>query len=215
MSGFPAPPRRVRSRLWLALTALVLATALAVTAVAVFVPSRTVPGSATPGFTAPLTAPTTEVEDEAWKVVPAKDGDSEISVPESWTQLPDDFQGDEFLIAQAHAFREHYVGVLSHHKGDIASFETLVDFAEEQMDAFENFQLKDKRRMRIGGMTAVRFHFTGEYEGINAAVWMALVNGRKAYYGVAAWTLKSREATAGPVLRKVIDSFRETAGGGD
>lgn len=162
--------------------------------------------------TKPPAPPPAAIEDdeEDTFVIKAKDGKSRVTVPESWMKAP---KRDHIAGAQIQGFdpaREQYIMVITHSKQDFTGFQAFADLFRDQNEYVDNFKLKGTERTKIGGLPSVRFHYSGAFDGVKFVYWEAVVHGKKAYYQVVGWTLRSREKEAAKPIRKVIDSFRET-----
>lgn len=201
-------------RVALVASVLTLVVVLGVGAVALFVPGHRVDGSAlaaAPTTTSPVatTDPPTSPEEDV-RVVVAKDGKSQVTVPRSWVSLPKSATGGDFQLAYGKPFEELYVAVITHTKQDFADFDTFANLMTEAPPGLTDFDQLDTENTELGGMRAYRVQFTGTYEGLKAAFWVTAARGEKAYYHVLAWTLRSKMKTAERPILTVVDSFRET-----
>lgn len=113
-------------RLLLVTAALTLVAGLGVGAVAVFVPGSAVEGTA---VAAPVDKPPSAFDDGS-EVVIAKDGKSQLTVPENWIKLPKAMVGDGYQLCYGSLFREQYVGVVTDVKQDFNGFDEYVSLVE-------------------------------------------------------------------------------------
>lgn len=181
-------------------------------AVAVFVPAPAVPGvplAALPTVTSSdeLAPPPAEQETV---VVKAKDGNSELTVPASWSKPPKAYLNPEAEIQLGNDFTGEYIMVITDDKRDFASF---TDYSEaliqNSRDLSSKFKSRGKTNLTIGGLPAVRHNYSATVEGLNAIFWHTAVDGDRDYHQVVGWTVVSMEDTAKPAILKAIDSFRE------
>lgn len=219
-----APPPRSRSRTakFAVVAAPVLVLVLGTASVAIFVPEPSVTGNALPG---PIPTTTTTVEpieptpieepDEETKVVVADDGRSQITVPKSWEEPPKSIREKTAEIHYDNPVREQFVVVITDSKQDYVDFDAYVDVVHDLATEMDDFKLMRTQKLRVGGLPAVRIHYSGTYEGVRLVYWDTAVRGKKAFYEVLGWTLPSQVAESGPGIITVLNSFRETTKGGD
>lgn len=194
-------------RVWLVTAALTLVVGLGVGAVAVFVPGSSVEGTAVAA--APDGPPS--AFDKGSEVVIAKDGKSQLTVPENWIKLPKAMVGDGYQLCYGSLFREQYVGVVTDVKQDFNGFDEYVSLVESERPDLDDWELISSEEIELNGLRAVRVHFTGTADGMRSAFWSVAVRGKKAYYEVLGWTLRSYQRGAEGPIREVMDTFQETA----
>lgn len=194
-------------RVWLVASALTLVVGLGVGAVAVFVPGSSVEGTAV----AALSDKPPSAFDKGSEVVTAKDGKSQLTVPENWIKLPKVLTGDGYQLAYGSLFREQYVGVITDRMRDFYDFDEYVSYVEGERPNLEDWELISSEEVDLNGLRAVLVHFTGTHDGTPMVYWALAVRGKKAYYEVMGWTTGLfRRGAEGPI-REVMDTFQETA----
>ncbi|MPY99080.1 MAG: hypothetical protein GEU97_13975 [Actinophytocola sp.] len=222
----PPPPRRARKRVRLLVLALVpvLVVGGAVAAAALLIPPPTTPGeaSASPGPIASRSEPTTTTTTPTptpstrpapnTRVVKAKDGKSELTVPKHWRKAKKTKGLKRTALNIGNTARRQFVIVLTADKRNFADFGEFVALVRNSArDNLKKLQVKNKRKFTVNGMPAVRWHLAGNSEGMRFVYWDTAVRGQKAFYEVIGFTTPSHAAQAGPEIRRVIDSFKETA----
>ena len=144
------------------------------------------------------------------KVVTAKDAKSQVTVPDSWQDMPEEFGTELAAIQLADLRKAQYIVVIT---GAMADFDSLEDFADacltEVEVQLENAKVGDRRDLTIGGLRAAQHQVTGKYEGVKLVYWFTMIEGKNGFYQVVGWTLPSRQTVAEPVILDVINSFRE------
>jgi hypothetical protein len=148
-------------------------------------------------------------EDTTTKTVTATDGRSTIAVPSKWAQMPESLQVPGAVIAQAQIYQERYLMVVS---DDKAQFKDFADYEETAVIAVEGLGgtvIGQPEPTEVGGLAAVRYELTGDFEGNEIVYWCTVIDGARGYHQVLTWTLADRRGQAEPALRTVVDSFRE------
>lgn len=144
------------------------------------------------------------------KVVTASDRKSQITVPTSWRDVPENFRNEVAVIQLGNLRREQYVLVISASKADFEDFGGFEEACLEEAEmAIEDADVGARRALEIGGLPATQYEVSGKVSGLRVVFWYTMVEGRNGFYQVLAWTLPSRKAEAEPTLRDVINSFRE------
>ena len=69
--------------------------------------------------------------------------------------------------------------------------------------------LPEPKNLTIDGHPAVQYVFPATVSGINAHMWITLVDGKNGYYHITAWTLASRKDANARVLEQVVTTFHE------
>lgn len=231
MAPPPAPaPRRRRKRVQLLVLTLVPVLALggAVAAAALLIPPPTTAGeaSASPHFSVPSSTATGRTEQTPTtkppasqkapaphtRVVTAKDGKSELTVPKHWRK-PRKARGlKDAALKIGNSSQRQFVIVTTvskHNVGGFPDFVTLLRNAGRS--DLKEVRVKGKRKLRVNGMPAVRWHYVATANDVRFVFWDTAVHGQKAFYQVIGVTTPSHASTSGPVIRRVLDSFRETA----
>ncbi|WP_034269167.1 superantigen-like protein SSL4 [Haloechinothrix halophila] len=225
----PAPrPRRKRVRLLVLTLVPVLALGGAVAAAALLIPPPTTAGEASvsPHFSLPSSTATARPEQTPTskppastkppsphtRVVTAKDGKSELTVPKHWRKPGKDRGVKNAVLEIGDASQRQFVIVVTANKRNFAGFPA---FAKLVRDAgrsdLKKVKVNGKRTLKVNGMPAIRWHYTGNGDGIRFVFWDTAVHGQKAFYQVIGVTTPSHASKARPVIRRVLDSFRETA----
>lgn len=223
----PAPrPRRKRVRLLVLTLVPVLALGGAVAAAALLIPPPTTAGeaSASPHFSVPSSTATTPTEQAPTskppaskppphtRVVKAKDGKSELTVPKHWRKVGKIPDLKHAALKIGHMAKRQFVIVTTANKQNFAGFP---EFAKLVRDAehsdLKKVQVKNKRKLKVNGMPAIRWHYAGNIDGMRLVYWNTAVHGQKAFYQVIGVSTPSHAEKSGPVIRRVLDSFRETA----
>lgn len=222
----PPSPRRARKRVRLLVLALVpvLVVGGAVAAAALLIPPPTTPGeaSASPELIASRPEPTTTTTTPTptpstrpapnTRVVTARDGKSELTVPKHWRKAKKTKNLKHTALNIGNTARRQFVIVLTADKRNFAGFGEFVRLVRNSArDNLKKLTVKNKRKLTVNGMPAVRWHLAGNSEGMRFVYWDTAVRGQKAFYEVIGFTTPSHAAQAGPVIRRVIDSFKETA----
>ena len=123
------------------------------------------------------------------RIIHAKDGSCEISVPRSWIDSPDlskeavlgakDLTGNEYLLVFVHA-KEDYTG-------------NLDDFAKDHTDLLQEKlkapQVEEPARISINGRAAVRQVVRGEIDRLNVVYRITYFKGPDNFYRVFCWRL--------------------------
>ena len=144
------------------------------------------------------------------KVVTASDHKSQLTVPQSWVDLPARFRNDAAVIQLGDPVREQYVVVVPNAKGDFKDFDGFVSAIVDNADtAVQEAAVGKPSDLSIGGLSAVRFEVTGKSGGVRAVFWFTLVEGKGAYYSVIGWTLPSKRDEAQAPITEAASTFRE------
>jgi hypothetical protein len=202
----PPPPPKRRTGLWIALAA-VTAVLVGLAMWGVIADNRAHPVVSSGGSGAdPVSLGDT-------KVVTASDKKSQLTVPASWRDIGSSLKIDEASIQLGEPRREQYLAVASIEMTDFESFTAFADASIDSMTgAIDGAQVGPRSQINVGGLNGVRYEIAGTAAGIKAVFWYTLIEGKRGFYQVIAWTLPSHKAEAEPVILKVIDSFRELTG---
>lgn len=148
------------------------------------------------------------------KVVTASDQKSQLTVPVSWKDVPASFKNELAVLQLGDLPKEQYVLVISENASD---FENFTAFSDASLEAAKGLvagaEIGEQRKVTIGGLNAVQYQVTGKAAGIKAVFWYTMIEGRSGFYQVLGWTLPSKQTEAEPVIRTVIESFRELGAG--
>lgn len=218
----PPPRRRKRVRLLVLTLVPVLVVSGAVAAAVLLIPPPTTPGeaSASPGLIASQSEPTTTTPSEPattskppppnTRVVKAKDGKSELTVPKHWRKAGKVKGLKHASLKIGNSARRQFVIVLTADKRNFAGFGEFVRLARDAARSeFKKVQVKGERKLTVNGMPAVRWHYAGNANGVRILHWDTAVRGQDAFYQVIGITTPSHAKQSGPVIRRVLDSFRE------
>lgn len=224
MAAPPPPPRRARKRVRLLVLALVpvLVVGGVVTAAALLIPPPTTPGeaSASPELIASRPEPTTTTTTPTpstrpapdTRVVTARDGKSELTVPKHWRKAKKTKHLKHTALNIGNTARRQFVIVLTVDKRNFTGFGEFVRVVRNSArDNLKKLRVKNKRKLTVNDMPAVRWHLAGNSQGMRFVYWDTAVRGQKAFYEVIGFTTPSHAGRAGPVIKRVIDSFKETA----
>jgi hypothetical protein len=143
------------------------------------------------------------------RIIQAKDGSCEISVPRSWVESPDlsaegvlaakDLSGSEYVVIYAHS-KQDYVG-------------NLDDFAQEHTDLLREKvktpQVEAPATISINGKPAVRQVVRGEIDHLRISYRITYFEGQNNFYRVFCWSLESKAAGFASDFDKIAGSFRE------
>lgn len=144
------------------------------------------------------------------KVITSSDKRSEITVPQSWQDLPEKFRNADAVIQQGDQRQEHYVMVITDEKkdfDDFAAFERAI--VANTKEGLEDVTIGDPRQLTVGELSATQYLVTGKVDGLKIVYWFTLVDGKNGYHQIVAWTLPSRQSDAEGPIFEVIESFRE------
>lgn len=218
----PPPRRRKRVRLLVLTLVPVLVVSGAVVAAVLLIPPPTTPGeaSASPGLIASQSEPTTTTPSEPTttrkppppntRVVKAKDGKSELTVPKHWRRPAKAKALKHAALKIGNRDRRQFVLVFTADKRSFAGFNDFVRVARDAARSeLKKVQVKSKRKLTVNGMRAMRWHYVGSADGVRIVHWDTAVRGQDAFYQVIGITTSSHAKQSGPVIRRVLDSFRE------
>jgi len=143
------------------------------------------------------------------RIIHAKDGSCEISVPRSWVESPDlsaegvlaakDLTGGEYVVVYLQS-KQDYVGNLD----DFAKDHT--DLVREKLKAP---QVEAPTTISINGKPAVRQVVRGEIDHLRIVYRITYFEGQNNFYRVFCWSLESKAAGFADDFDKIAGSFRE------
>lgn len=151
----------------------------------------------------------TAIEDP--KVVTASDGQSRMTVPGSWQEMPD--LNDEAEIEVGNLFREQYAIVLTESKEDFSDAVDLDRFSQlvtqNLRDGLADASVTAPRPLTVRGRPAVQRVIRGSKDELRVVYWLTAVEGQRNYFQVLMWTLGSRADANEPVYQAVVNNFQE------
>jgi hypothetical protein len=201
----PPPPRKRRPLLWigLGLAGAALLGGAIWGAIAESRPDGSSDGSASGS----------SVDPGQSRVVTASDRKSQLTVPESWRDVPESFRNEVAVIQLGNLRQEQYILVVSADSSDFDDFSGFEESCLEEANmAIAEANVGERRTLQIGGLPAVQYEVAGKVSGLRVVFWYTMIEGRNGFYQVVAWTLPSRKTEAEPTLHDVINSFRELGG---
>ena len=145
------------------------------------------------------------------ETITSSDGLVQVTVPFGWSK---DKLNDRAKLSAANRVGELYVIVITEAKEDLADM-TIEKYSEitrgAQLKGMKNSTEVGPERHTIHGMPVVQYELRGTVDTANAVMIHASVEGKKYYYQVLAWTLKSKWDKEKGGLQAVIDSLTEVA----
>jgi acyl carrier protein len=150
----------------------------------------------------------TLAEQAKQKTVTSDDGWVSVSIPGSWTLLPE-LPGEAALKA-GNKFREEYAIVISESKADIDG--TLDDFAHAAITAIRGNldsagEVSPIENSTAGTFPARRCRLAGKVGNIRIAYLHFSIETPEGFHQLMMWTLPSKESRAWPVFERVAQSF--------
>lgn len=145
-------------------------------------------------------------------VITSTDGQSQLTVPASWSVQED--LHDDAELEVANLLQEQYVIVLTENKSDFVdtdldSYSDLV--AESVVEAAGAEDIGDATELTINGNAAQQYEVHGTVDNLKVVYWLTTVEGEQNFYQVLAWTLESKAEANEPVFQEVVQSFKEVA----
>jgi hypothetical protein len=148
------------------------------------------------------------------QVVTATDGQSQLTVPGTWSNQKD--LNDNASIQTGNLLAEQYTIVISESKKDFTSKMTLNDYSDiirkSAKQTLTDAVLTENKSLTINGYPAVQFEVDGSVSNIRAKWLYTLVDATKNFHQVLAWSSASKYDKNKPVFVDVINSFKETEG---
>ena len=143
------------------------------------------------------------------RIIHAKDGSCEISVPRSWVESPD--LSAEGVLAAKDVTGSEYVVIYAHSKQDYVG--NLNDFAQDHTDLLrekvETPQVEAPAAISINGKPAVRQIVRGEVDHLRITYRITYFEGQDHFYRVFCWSLESKAPGFADDFDKIAGSFRE------
>lgn len=149
----------------------------------------------------------------------SSDGTLAITVPGDWTDdsSPSRKLNDQAVLQASKRSAELYVIVLTEAKEDLADMD-LAKFSEttraSQLQAMKNAVEEGPKKRTINGMPAIEYVLRGTVDKANIVMKHVSVDGAKRYHQLLVWTLKSAWDEQQGALDKVVESLKESGGGG-
>jgi hypothetical protein len=143
------------------------------------------------------------------KIIRAKDGSCEISVPKSWVESPGlsaegalgvkDLTGSEYVVIYVHS-KQDYVG-------------NLDEFAQDHTDSLRAKlkapQVEAPATISINGKSAIRQIVRGEIDHLRITYRLTYFEGQNNFYRVVCWSLESKAAGYVGDFDRIAESFQE------
>jgi hypothetical protein len=143
------------------------------------------------------------------RIIHAKDGSCELSVPRSWVESPD--LSSEGVLAAKDLTGGEYVVVYVHSKQDYVG--NLDDFAKDHTDLvrekLKTPQVEAPTTISINGKPAVRQVVRGEIDHLRITYRITYFEGENNFYRVFCWSLESKALGFTADFDKIAESFRE------
>jgi hypothetical protein len=161
--------------------------------------------------TSPTTGrPTSQAPSGETKVITAPDGKTELTVPDSWEEIPEQFQNEVAVIQQGDQRKEQYAMVIPANKSDYNDFAGFVGSAVEDIKtSLDDVEVGAEEQVTIGDLKGAQYEVSASVTGTKIVYWFTMVEGKNGFYQVVGWTLPSRKSQAEPPIQEVIASFRE------
>jgi len=154
------------------------------------------------------------VQSGVTKVVTSKDQKSQLTVPVSWLDVPASFKNEVAEIQLGDLRREQYIMVITDNIDDFVDFGGFREATRENARAMvPGGDIGEEHMLTVGGLNAMQYEVAGAVNGVKVVFWFTVVEGKRGYYQVLGWTLPSLRTEGEPIIKKVIDSFRELNGG--
>jgi hypothetical protein len=140
--------------------------------------------------------------------ISSTDGQCRLTVPPGWAADPELNASAELQVSNRK--EELYSVVLT---------EARADFDEMSLEKYSRITrralmktLKSPRpagpkKLTIDGSPAVQYEINGVMDGINVVYLHTIVEGKKNYFQLLAWTMKSKFEAEHPTLDKIVNSF--------
>ena len=141
----------------------------------------------------------------------ARDGISEISIPDRWDEMTD--LNDEAKLEAGNAVAEEYVIVLTEAKSDFATPIDLARYADINLATMRTVvpgaQISHPRSLTIDGREAAQYEIRGVVDGLDIVYLATYVAGRAHVHQVVMWSIASHFEAARADFERVAESFRE------
>ena len=145
------------------------------------------------------------------KKIRARDGNSEVSVPDAWRELSN--LNDEAKLEAGNPTLEEYLIVLTEAKTDFAIPITLERYAEINLGTLrrvvQGATVSSPTKLTVDGRNAVQYEVRGTVDLLNIVYLVTYVDGRKHVHQIVAWTLGSKYSSNKSRFEQVAKSFRE------
>ena len=141
--------------------------------------------------------------------IASKDGKTKVTVPGTWTKLPD--LQKQASLQVGNKSKEVYLIVLTDAKTDLDNF-TLEKHHQQTRDrmlqTMKNASATEPVPLTINGHSALQDELTGTEKGTNVVFLHTTVDDGDHFQQILAWTVKSRWQKQNELLREVTGSFR-------
>ena len=148
------------------------------------------------------------------KTVTSSDGITQLQVPSNWSTGMS--LNEDASINACNIFGERYAIVITESKTDFQDTDVndLIDYGDIVIDMMRDNYLGmqtsvDQDSFLTNGMNSKRFRISGTMDGVDATMWLTVVEGRRHYHQVLVWTLSSRASSNRQSLLDVSASFVE------
>lgn len=143
------------------------------------------------------------------KEVASDDGKIKVTVPGTWTKLPE--LNQQASLQVGNKSEEVYLIVITHTKADLDHF-TLEKHHQQTRDRMlqkmKNASSTEPVSLTIDRLPALQDELTGTEKGTNVVFLHTTVDDGDYFQQILAWTLKSRWQKQDQLLREVTASFR-------
>lgn len=191
-----------------ALVAVLLAgVGVAVTAVAM--PPKVIAGQAVGALKLVAAAARGEL---GTKIELCGNGMRQVTVPRFWKPLPESFPiPPEAQLTIANLDQFQVVEVVAEDKDAFDTFDDYLSTGDDVLYMEPVTTRLGRVDVSIGGLKGERLVYRAVLDGLGAVLWNTVLDGKKAYYQVVAMTWSNKRVQAWPVLKEIVESFRETA----
>jgi hypothetical protein len=143
-------------------------------------------------------------------IITATDGQSQLTVPSTWTTQTDLNEVAELQVANLR--QEQYVIVLTENKSDFVGVDLDLYADETLAILLESLAINGeptRRALTVNNKPALQYQVRGTINNLQVVYWITSIEGTHNYYQVAAWTLASKAEQNAPVFEQVVQSFQE------
>jgi hypothetical protein len=147
------------------------------------------------------------------KIMTSKAGGHQISVPATWSSMPN--LNPQAEIGAGNGLKEHYVIVFIEDKTTVGvGLTSYMKITTDRMtDSLDQGRQGDLSELTISGYPAQRRRITGRFKdvkGLNVVYLQTCVETDRHLVQILCWTIAGREDAAIPLFEKVAATFRAT-----
>ena len=150
-------------------------------------------------------------EETLEKVVKSIDGQAQVTVPSSWTELSE--LNDDAVLEVGNVWDELFLIVILDNKRDFISMD-LEYYSQITTEALisdlESPEKSQPLELLIRNNRAIQYEIRGIVEDLHVAYLHTSVEDNQNYYQVIAWTLNSQFHNKESILQEVTQSFQPT-----